>query len=223
MMSRTRFAARLASILFASGGLALGGCNSAYYSAMEQVGTHKRDILRSRIEAGQEDQQEAQEQIKTTYQRFQELTGYKGGDLESVYEELNSEYERSEARAEDVRERIASIEQVSKDLFAEWQQEVDSMQSAKLKSQSSRSLTDTRAKYTRLIAAMKKAEGKMPPVLTAFRDQVLFLKHNLNARAIASLSSTLGEIEGDIELLIKDIDASIKESERFLASLESAS
>jgi gas vesicle protein len=222
MMSRTRSVARLTCVLIASGTIALGGCTSAYYSAMEQVGTHKRDILKSRIEAGQEDQQEAQEQIKTTYQRFQELTGYEGGDLESVYDKLNAEYERSEARAEDVRKRIASIEQVSKDLFAEWQLEIDSMQNAKLKSQSSRSLADTRAKYTKLIAAMNKAAGKMPPVLTAFRDQVLFLKHNLNARAIASLSSTLGEIEGDIELLIKDIDASIKESERFLASLESA-
>jgi len=223
MLSPTRTAARVALVLIASVAVALGGCTSAYYSAMEQVGTHKRDILKSRIEAGQEDQQEAQEQIKTTYQRFQELTGYEGGDLESVYDKLNAEYERSEARAEDVRKRIASIEQVSKDLFAEWQLEIDSMQNAKLKSQSSRSLADTRAKYTKLIAAMNKAAGKMPPVLTAFRDQVLFLKHNLNARAIASLSSTLGEIEGDIELLIKDIDASIKESERFLASLESAS
>jgi gas vesicle protein len=222
MTSQTRSAARLARVLIASVAIALSGCTSAYYSAMEQVGTHKRDILKSRIEAGQEDQQEAQEQIKTTYQRFQELTGYEGGDLESVYDKLDAEYERSEARAQDVRKRIASIEQVSKDLFAEWQLEIDSMQNAKLKSQSSRSLADTRAKYTKLIAAMNKAAGKMAPVLTAFRDQVLFLKHNLNARAIASLSSTLGEIEGDIELLIKDIDASIKESERFLASLESA-
>ena len=212
-----------ALLLAASFALGLGACSSAYYSAMEQVGTHKRDILKSRIEAGQAEQQEAQEQFKTTYQRFQEVTGYKGGDLESVYDGLNSEYERSEARAKDVRDRIASIDQVAMDLFAEWQTEIDSMQNAKLKGQSGRSLADTRAKYARLIAAMKKAEGKMPPVLTAFHDQVLALKHNLNARAIASLSSTLGEIEGDVEILIRDIDASIKESERFLASLESAS
>lgn len=209
--------------LLLTAALGLGACSSAYYSAMEQVGTHKRDILKSRIEAGQEEQQEAQAQFKSTYQRFQEVTGYKGGDLESVYDGLNSEYERSEARAQDVRDRITSIDQVAKDLFTEWQTEIDSMQNAKLKGQSGRSLADTRAKYARLIAAMKKAEGKMPPVLTAFHDQVLALKHNLNARAIASLSSTLGEIEGDVEILIRDIDASIKESERFLTSLESAS
>lgn len=216
-------ASGLARLLGLALTLVLGACSSAYYSAMEQVGTHKRDILKSRIEAGQEDQQEAQEQFKTTYQRFQEVTKYEGGDLEAVYDRLNAEYERSEARAEDVRDRIASIDQVAGDLFSEWQQEIDSMQNAKLKSQSKKSLSETRTKYARLIAAMKKAEGKMPPVLTAFHDQVLALKHNLNARAIASLSSTLGEIEGDVAVLIKDIDASIQESERFLATLEGAS
>lgn len=212
----------LGLILASALGVVAGGCTSAYYSAMEKVGTHKRDILKSRIESGQEEQKEAQEQIKTTYQRFQELTGYAGGDLEGVYDRLNSEYEQSEARAEDVRERIASIDQVATDLFAEWQGEIDSMQNAKLKGQSRQSLTQTKGKYAKLIAAMRKAEAKMPPVLTAFRDQVLALKHNLNARAIASLSSTLGEIEGDIALLIKDIDASIQESERFLSTLETA-
>lgn len=213
----------LALALAGAAGPAIVGCTSAYYSAMEQVGQHKRDILKSRIESGREEQQEAQEQFKTTYQRFKEVAGHDGGDLEATYDRLNSAYEDSEARAQDVRDRIASIEQVSADLFAEWQTEIDSMQSANLKSQSSRSLKDTRAKYAKLIGAMKKAEGKMPPVLTAFRDQVLFLKHNLNARAIASLSGSLGEIQGDVDALIRDIDASIQESERFLATLESAS
>ena len=213
----------LGVILVASLSVVAGGCTTAYYSAMEKVGTHKRDILKSRIESGQEEQKEAQEQIKTTYQRFRELSGYKGGELEEVYDRLNSEFEASEARAEDVRDRIASIDQVATDLFAEWQREIDSMQNAKLKTQSRQSLAETQGKYAKLIAAMRKAEAKMPPVLTAFRDQVLALKHNLNARAIASLSSTLGEIEGDVALLIKDIDASIQESERFLATLESAS
>lgn len=203
--------------------LALGGCGAAYYSAMEKVGQDKRDILKSRIESGREDQKAAQEQFKTTYQRFQEATGYKGGDLESVYDRLNGEYESSEARATDVRERIASIEQVAKDLFSEWQQEIGTIQKASMRAESTKLMTDTKTRYAKVIAAMKKAEAKMPPVLTAFHDQVLFLKHNLNARAIASLSGNLGEIENDVELLIRDIDASIRESERFLATLEPAS
>jgi hypothetical protein len=187
---------------------------------MEQVGQHKRDILRSRIEAGREDQQEAQEQFRTTYERFAEAARFDGGNLEAVYNRLNAEFERSEDRAEDVRERIDSIERVASDLFSEWQDEIEQYQSARLRSESEQSLRETRGRYTQLINAMKRAESKMPPVLNAFRDQVLFLKHNLNARAVAALEGTLGQIEDDVASLIRDIDVSIREAENFLSRLE---
>lgn len=195
---------------------ALAGCNTAYYSAMEQIGQHKRDILRSRIEAGQEDQQEAQEQIKSTYERFKEAANYDGGDFERVYDGLNDEYEAAQSRADDVSDRIDSIEEVAADLFTEWQEEIALYSSASLKRSSEQSLRDTKRRYQKLIAAMKRAESKMPPVLNAFRDQVLFMKHSLNARAIAALEGSVGEIESDVANLIRDIDASIREAERFL-------
>jgi hypothetical protein len=66
---------------------------------------------------------------------------------------------------------------------------------------------------------MHAAESKMTPVVNAFRDQVLFLKHNLNSRAIASLRSELATIEGDISALIVDMENSITESNRFLSEL----
>lgn len=202
--------------------LVAAGCSTAYYNALEQVGQHKRDILKSRIEAGRQDQKDAQEQFKTTYERFAEAADYDGGDLESVYDKLNREYERSNARAEDVSDRIASIEKVSADLFAEWKQELDLIQNPKLRNASAESLQSTRVRYGELIAAMKRAEAKMPPVLAAFRDQVLFLKHNLNARAIAALEGTLGSMENDVASLIRDIDVSIREADRFLDTLEDA-
>jgi hypothetical protein len=197
------------------------GCTTAYYGTMEKFGQHKRDILKSRIEAGRKDQEYAQDQFKTTYERFSEASGYDGGDFESVYNDLNREYERSEARAADVTNRIASIETVAADLFEEWQAELDLIQSAKLRGASAESLRITKGRYSELITAMKRAEAKMPPVLTAFRDQVLFLKHSLNARAIAALEGTLGEMESDVASLIRDIDVSIREAERFLQTLDS--
>ena len=118
--SKTLHALGLAVLL-----LCLTGCTTAYYGAMENFGTHKRDILRSRIEAGREDQQDAQEQFKTTYERFTELTQYSGGDLEDAYNDLNKQYKRSQARADDVSSRIQSIERVAGDLFVEWKEEID--------------------------------------------------------------------------------------------------
>jgi hypothetical protein len=60
----------------------------------------------------------------------------------------------------------------------------------------------------------------MDPVLATFHDQVLFLKHNLNARAIASLDTTNNTLQADISRLIADMEASIKESESFIKSLK---
>ncbi len=66
---------------------------------------------------------------------------------------------------------------------------------------------------------MKQAEGKMEPAPAAFRDQVLFLKHNLNAQAIQSLSDIVLEIDEDVAALIADIEASIAEADEFMAAL----
>lgn len=221
-MSRPALAARRALALALGLAFVLGGCTTAYYSAMEQIGRDKRDILRNRIDAGRDDQQEAQEQIQTTYERLKEVAGYDGGDLEAVYDRLNADFERSVARAEDVSDRIESIEQVASDLWVEWESEIDQISSASLRRQSRSMLSDTRIRYQRVIGAMRRAESKMPPVLDAFRDQVLFLKHNLNARAVAALEGTVGEIERDVEQLVRDIDASIREAEAFLAELDRA-
>ena len=66
---------------------------------------------------------------------------------------------------------------------------------------------------------MKQAERKIDPVLSAFRDQVLFLKHNLNAQAVASLQGELVSIESNVASLIKEMDASIAEANTFINSM----
>ena len=59
----------------------------------------------------------------------------------------------------------------------------------------------------------------MDPVLVAFHDQVLFLKHNLNARAISSLQTELVSVEAEVDALIRDMEASIKEADAFINAM----
>lgn len=199
--------------------LTLAGCTSLYYDAMEQLGKHKRDILRDRVVAGKDDQRAAEEQFQSAFESFKSVTRYDGGDLESAYNELNGEYEASASRAEAVSDRISSIESVAADLFEEWESEIDLISNASLRSSSARKLAETKSHYGQLIRAMKRAESKMEPVLVAFRDQVLYLKHNLNAQAITALEGSVQSIEGDVESLIDEIRVSIREAESFLQSM----
>lgn len=196
------------------------GCTSVYYDALEQFGVEKRHILADRVEEGREDQKDAQEQFQTTFDAFQALTHYDGGNLESVYRRLQSEFEDCEDQAQTVRDRIGSIEAVAKDLFAEWGMELAQISDAGMRNRSRASMNDTRRSYGSLIAAMKRAASRMDPVLTAFRDRVLYLKHNLNASAIASLEGDLGEIETDVGRLIAEMNQAIAEADAFLGDLE---
>ena len=74
--------------------------------------------------------------------------------------------------------------------------------------------------FEQLAGPMKEAVGKMDPVLAAFKDQTLFLKHNLNARAIAGLETDLNEIRTDVTDLIKEMEASIAEANSIIDSLQ---
>ena len=195
------------------------GCQSMYYAGMEKMGYHKRDLMVSDVEKARDAQQEAKDQFSSALDRFTTVLNIKGGELQDKYNTLNAEYERSEAKAQAVHDRIASVEDVSQALFSEWEDELKEYSSANLRKSSQAKLTQTRRQYAQLIKAMKRAESKMPPVLAKFKDQVLFLKHNLNAQAIASLKSELGSVESNIKILIKEMESSIKQADAFISSM----
>ena len=197
----------------------LTGCQSAYYSAMEQVGYHKRDIMVDRVEDAKESQQDAQKEFTSALEALSALTNFDGGELESVYNNINDKYEDSEKAAQDVRDRIAAIEDVSDALFEEWQGELDLYTSAKLRRSSEQKLRETKASYKSMLSAMKRAEDKMTPVLNTLRDNTLYLKHNLNASAIGSLKGEFSSLEKDIQYAIKQMNAAIAESDKFLQQL----
>lgn len=206
--------------LFALLVVALAGCQSAYYGAMEKVGVHKRDIMVNRVESVQEAQTDAKEQFESALAQFRSIIQIKDQDLAARYDRLNDEYEDSKAAAQSVTKRIDAVEDVSEALFDEWEEEIEMYSNANLKLQSATKLSQTRRQYQGLIQAMRSAEARMEPVLQAFQDQVLFLKHNLNARAIDSLRGELGTIETDVAQLIREMEKSIAESEAFIRSLQ---
>ena len=199
---------------------ALAGCQSAYYGAMEKVGVHKRDIMVNRVESVQEAQTDAKEQFESALAQFRSIVQIKDQDLAARYDRLNDEYKDSKAAAQSVTKRIDAVEDVSEALFDEWEEEIELYSNANLKRQSAAKLSQTRRQYQGLIKAMRSAETRMEPVLQAFQDQVLFLKHNLNARAIDSLQGELGTIETDVAQLVREMEKSIAESEAFIRSLQ---
>lgn len=200
--------------------LLLTGCQSAYYGAMEKVGYHKRDIMVDRVEDAKESQEEAQEQFSSALEEMQALLNHDGGDLESAYNKAKDEYESAQDAADDVTNRIDKVEDVAEALFDEWQSEIGEISKASLRRNSESKLKETRRSYTQLVKSMRRAESKMEPVLTAMKDNMLYLKHNLNAQAIGAIKGEFASLQTDISGLIKEMNKSIDESNKFIASLE---
>ena len=196
------------------------GCQSAYYSAMEKVGVHKRDIMLDRVENAQTAQQDAQQQFKSALDQLSQLINYDGGDLAAQYELVNDQYEASKASAEEVGARISAIESVADALFDEWNDEIQQYSSASLKQQSQQKMRKTQRNYQSLIKSMHRAKDRMAPVLSALKDNSLYLKHNLNAQAIGALQGEYKTIKRDVESLVAEMSKAIEQSQQFIDLLQ---
>jgi hypothetical protein len=196
------------------------GCRSTYYSLMETFGKEKRDLLKDSLQNAGKAQEAANEQFKDALTQLKELTGFNGGELEKRYNSFKSEYDGCEEKAHAVSGRIRKVEQISGDLFAEWEKELNEISTAELRADSRRKLDQTRGRYNELHSSLVKAETSMAPVLTKMHDYVLYLKHNLNAVAIGSLKDEAASISSEVNRLIGEMNHSIQETQSFVKELE---
>ena len=199
----------------------LGRCRHVYYRLAESTtGTHKREFLVARVEDARTGLEDTKEQFQTALERFGALVEFDGGNLGTLYRALKREFDRSDQMAQAVHSHIDTIEELAHALFTEWELELDLYTNRTLRSRSRQKLKLTQRHYQHLIKAMRKAESRIDPVLNAFRDQVLFLKHNLNAQAIAALQHELVTVSNDIAAMIKVMEHSILQADQFIRTLE---
>lgn len=197
----------------------LPGCTTAYYAAMEKVGVHKRDILIDRVEEARDAQQVSQQEFKDALDQLSQLLNFHGGDLQQRYEALSAQYEDSKKSADEVTNRINKVETVAFDLFDEWEAELAQYQNKQLKTDSKKKLLETKRQFNALVKVMRRAESKMPPVLRVLNDNVLYLKHNLNAKAVGAIQGEFGMLQQDVNSLISEMNRAIADSNQFIANM----
>ena len=189
---------------------------------MESVGVHKRDILVDRVEETKEAQQESQEEFQSALDRLTTLINFDGGELQDAYNQLNDDYESSLAAANDVTNNINKVEDVAEALFDEWADELEQYKSASLKRERSKKLNATKRHFDQLLRSMRSAESKMEPVLSSLHDNVLYLKHNLNAQAVTAIKGEFTSLKRDIKVLMDDMNKSIEDSNKFIEQMNKA-
>jgi len=193
--------------------------NKVKYSAWETIGVEKRDLFKREVSNVKEEQEDTQEAFKDALERLKEVYAFDGGNLEREQKRLSAAYEAAAEEAKEVREKIEKVDQVATDLFHEWEDEIEEIKTRDLRRRSTKQLSETKKRYSELHRKLVKSEARIEPVLVRLHDQVLFLKHNLNAKAIAGLKTEGSRIEEDISKLMKDMEASNKEAEEFIKTL----
>jgi len=201
----------------------LTACNTVekvQYAAWEKVGVHKRDILVDRIQDTAVVQEETKQEFKSAYEELASLINIDDKGLEAKYKQIADAYDRSEESSEDLKDHIASVDRVAKNLFQEWELELDQYSNPKLRQSSADNLRTTKQSYATLYKAMQDSYSTIPPVLMVLRDNTLYLKHNLNANAISSMQSEVSSIRGKVDTLIQEMESSIAESQQFIAQMK---
>lgn len=210
---------KLLALTLATLTLGISSCSTAYYGAMDKLGFEKRHILVSRVKKAKSSQIEAKDQFSSALDEFIAVSKYEGGELEKMYRRIEKAYAKSEARAKEVRSRNDAVESTGKALFKEWSKEIKIFSDPELAAASRVQYKASEGRFRELQLAMRSAESKLDPVLKKFRDQTLFLKHNLNAKAINALQSQVIRVKVDVDHLIRDMERSIAEADRFIAEM----
>lgn len=192
----------------------------AYYQGQESLlGQHKRDIVVAQVGHACDSLKDSRDQFVDALDKFKTLVAMHDTPLEQRYQQLKRRYDLCRHKAEEVSQRIKAIEEVSEALFNEWENELELYSNRALKARSQQQLKKSRQHYGRLIKSLQIAESRIQPVLAGFQDQVLFLKHNLNAHAIAALRHEFVEIGIDISKLIEVMEKTIGEASQFVSLL----
>ena len=209
----------MAKILVLLSLFSMGSCSSLYYGFWETFGQDKRDLLKSEIENSNDDQKDIKEEFSSTLERIKKEYNFDGGELERTYDYLSTRYEDAKKRQSKLQDRINKIKEIGSDLFKEWKKEALEIKNSKYRRSSLAKLSRTKTQFAKLRSHLEKTEKRLEAVMSKFKDQVLFLKHNLNAKALGSLKVEFKEIEKGINQLIENINSSQSTNNIFIEKM----
>jgi len=187
--------------------------------AAAQAGVKQAENLVKKTEASAKAITEAREQIKTTLDGYNALIEGNVEDTKKAYGNLQKEMDRSDDRAEDVGKRIDEMNVEADKYFADWTRSLDGISSPDLRARSEERMKDARSRYDQILATTGKAGDMFASFIQNLRDQVTYLGHDLNPRALASLEGDATKLNTAAESFFGKIDSAIDEATSYAASL----
>lgn len=196
------------------------GCNNSLgYDIQEAMGTPKRQVLLSRVQDTRDSMKETKKVFASAMLQFGSVYKESGSKLENKYVILKKEYDACNSKASSLRSQIANVKSIGQVLFQEWQKELDQFTNEQMRKLSEVKMQQTREKYVAMTDSMDRVSARMSPVMSSMSDQLLNIKHSLNALIVVSLEEELIQLRGQMDNLMAEIDASIENCNSFIGSM----
>ncbi|MCF7956786.1 MAG: DUF2959 domain-containing protein [Phycisphaerae bacterium] len=188
------------------------GCGGAYKAS----GQYKRDLLLDRIEKASQCHERAKNQFEVVLANYSDIIDANAGDIRTEYNKLNRECERARKLSKEICKKVKDVEDIAKPLFRSWEDELAEYKNEGLRRSSEEQLDNTRRSYFELVHSIKATEGMTEDVLALLNDQVLFLSHNLNTKALAAYKKEVSNLKLQVKDLINHMQKAIQQSETFV-------
>ena len=151
---------------------------------------------------------ETKVQIGKTLAVYNSL-GDEGKDRRKLYKNLMKEMDNCDKRVEGVRKRTAEMNGAASMYFEERGKSVESIGSEDLRARGQARLEESKAEYAHILELGQAAGGDYQGFMAKLRDQVLFLGHDLNPDALASLDDDVKKQNKAATELYAKIDGTI--------------
>ncbi len=119
------------------------------------------------------------------------------GDAVKAYEQLVDVVENSEDQAEDLRKSIEKMQAEAVPVFDQWTKDLEAYSNPEMRQRSQARLSAARERYDAVVAAVEPVLVEYEAINQSFRDHVLFLKHDMNPAALATIQDDVRRIAKD--------------------------
>jgi cell division septum initiation protein DivIVA len=177
--------------------------------ALAQQGFRQTDRLMSRAENSARAIEDTKGELQRTLEAYNSMFDGSAKNPRRAYQISLRGVERSEKRVGDIQKRLNEMQIEADKYFADWTTSLDAIINQDLRRRSEARRDETRAGYDNIHQAALKAVAEYETFIGNFRDQLMFLGHDLNPSSISSLKEDAGKLNGEAAQLFSEADGSL--------------
>jgi hypothetical protein len=140
-------------------------------------------------------------------------------DRKSAYSKLQKAMKAAEKNRTEISRHADEMNAEADALFQNWSASIAGISDPALRAMSEKRLVDTRVRYADIQAQSLKAGGLYTAFMTTLNDHVIFLGHDLNGSAVASLAQESAKLNALAAALYAAIDQATGAANTNIAAL----